>query len=236
MTTHKTFKRQVRERAAKTGESFTAARAQLIARADRADRVATAAGATVATPPPIEPTYELPASDQAVAKATGHDWAHWLTILDAWDGTKRRHGEIARHLVEAYGVDGWWSQMITNGFERARGLRAKNQRPGEGFSVSASVTVNVPIERLSAAFLEEAERSAWLPAGSITPRTLRPNKSGTFDWVDPPSRIALGLVAKGTAKSQAAIEHSRLPDAGTVAQLRAFWRTRFADLKARLER
>ena len=30
----------------------------------------------------------------------------WLTLLDAWGGTAHNHTEIARHVHEAYGIDG----------------------------------------------------------------------------------------------------------------------------------
>ncbi|MCI0344476.1 MAG: hypothetical protein L0221_03385 [Chloroflexi bacterium] len=230
MTTQKTFKRRVRARAAKTGESFTAARAQLLARADRG--IAAATPAPVA-PAPSEPAIEMPTADEALVRATGQGYARWHEILDGRDATTRPHRENTRFLVEEHGVDGWWAQAITVGYERARGLRAVNQRPGAGFYLGANVTVNVPLARLSAAFLDDAERSSWLPAGLISLR--RAGKSSSFDWADPPSRVTLWLVDKGGAKSQASIEHARLPDAAAVAKMRAFWKARFKELKARLE-
>ena len=57
MTTQKTFKRRVRDRMAKTGESYTAARRQLIAAGDQPD--------------PGTPTYETVVSDDRMLEATG---------------------------------------------------------------------------------------------------------------------------------------------------------------------
>src|ERR687897_84295 len=57
MTRQKTFKRRVRERMAKTGESYTAARRMLIAKGDRPDT----------TTAPFEP----PVAEERVAAATG---------------------------------------------------------------------------------------------------------------------------------------------------------------------
>jgi hypothetical protein len=239
MTTQKTFKCRIRARAAKTGESFTTARAQLLARADRnvTDRTPKTPASTETTQAPQtpEPEIEMPNTDEALMKATGHGWEHWLGIVDAFGGADRQHREIARYLVEEHGVDGWWSQSITVGFERARGLRAKHERPGQGFYVSSTATINVPLERLAKAVLDAAGRRTWLPAGLIRGRTVRPGKSGTYDWTEPPSRLTLGVEPKGPTKSQVWLEHGRLPDAATAAKLRTFWKARLRELKAHLE-
>ena len=49
-------------------------------------------------------------------------------MLDGWEAASRSHTEIARWLREEHGVDGWYSQSITVGYERARGLRAPGER------------------------------------------------------------------------------------------------------------
>ena len=240
MTTQKTFKRRIRARAEKTGESFTAARAQLLARADRNGTTAPSSAEPAPPAPPNTPqpppAVQMPVSEAALVKATGHGWDHWLGLLDAWGAESHSHTEIARYAHEELGVPNWWSQGVTVGFERARGLRGLYERMGGGgFSVNASFTVNAPIERVSSAFLDESERSRWLPAGSIRLRSPRPNKGGTFDFVEPSSRVMAWFTSKGPAKTQAGVEHSRLPDAESVESVRAFWRERFAELKERLE-
>ena len=69
MTRQSTFKRKVRARMTKTGESYTAARRRLIE-----------AGETPATnPTAVEPRV----SDDAVRNATGRTWAAWFELLDA---------------------------------------------------------------------------------------------------------------------------------------------------------
>jgi hypothetical protein len=229
MTSQKTFKRRVRARAAKTGESFTAARVQLLTKSDRNGQ------APEAPPPDAAEVVQMPVSETALVKATGHGWEHWFALLDAWGGTQRTHTEIAAHVHDVLGVPSWWSQGVTVGFERARGMRALYQRGGEGFSVNASFTVSVPIERVSAAFMDEAQRARWLPDGTVKPRSMRPNKGATFDFLAPPSRVMAWLLAKGPSKTQAGVEHSRLPSARSVEEMRAFWRARFSELKAQLE-
>jgi len=232
MTTQKTFKRLVRTRMAKTGESFTAARARLI---DKSERRSPEPLATSPSAVPEMPPIELPMSDDAIRRGTGRGWDEWFQILDGWGATGRRHPEIAGYLHEGQGVDGWWAQSVTNGYERTRGLRVKNERPGEGFTVNANRTINVPVDRLSEAFTDDALRAAWLADAPIQPRTLRPGKSATFGWTDPPSRLTVNLYGRGEGKSQAQLQHLRLPDATTAAGLKLYWRERFVALRQLLE-
>ena len=152
MTRQRTFKRRVRARMAKTGESYTAARRMLIAAGDRPSR-------------PAE--FEPPVSEARVVEATGRGWQDWFAVLDEWEAAKRSHTEIARWLRTDRGVPGWYAQSITVGYERARGLRAPGERP-DGFAVGATRTVAVPVERLFAAFDDEGERARLLPGAELT--------------------------------------------------------------------
>jgi uncharacterized protein YndB with AHSA1/START domain len=231
MTTQKTFKRRTRARMSKTGEAYTTARTQLIRKADaRAKRAVTPAardrGADV----------ELPVSEAAIRKGSGHGWDHWLRLLDGWGATDRRHAEIARWLREEQGVDGWWAQSITGGYERARGMRAKHQF-AEGFAVTANRTINVPVERLMAAFTGAALRRRWLPdAPPLKRRVARATDVARFDWGDPPSRLTAWFEPKGGNKSHVAVEHSHLPDAASAERFKASWRTNLSALKELLEK
>jgi hypothetical protein len=167
MTRQKTFKRRVRARMVKTGESYTAARRMLIANGDR----------------PEAPTteFEPPMSERALADATGHGWDHWFGVLDERGGAAHPHKEIARWLMDEQGVAGWWSQSITVGYERARGLRAPGQRP-DGWSITASKTVAVPVERLFEVFEDEGLRERWLAGAELRPRTATAPRSARYDW------------------------------------------------------
>ena len=138
-------------------------------------------------------------SDAAVQRATGKSWDEWFALLDAWHGTTHNHTEIARHVYETYGIDGWWAQSVTVGYERARGMRALHERP-DGFSMNASKTFPVPVERLFAAFVEQDERERWLEAVELRNRTNQPNKSARFDVLPGDTRLAVTFVAKGPEK------------------------------------
>ena len=223
MTTRKTFKHRVRARMEKTGERYTAARRNVTAAAN-------AIGPTAAAKP--APSALPPVSDESVRKATGRGWEEWFAILDDAGAVGWKHPDIARWVVAEHGISGWWAQSVTVGFERARGLRAEHERPS-GFSLSATKTVHVPIERLYEAFADPKQRNGWLAHGarvrsSTAPRTMN------LAWGDG-SRVAARFTAQGPAKSQVALQQAPLPDASAVEELRAFWRSRLADLKQRME-
>jgi hypothetical protein len=214
MTERKSFKRQVRARMAKTGERYTAARRHLV------DEPVEAVDAAALGLVP----------DETVMSRTGRPWSDWFALLDTWRGTEHTHAEIARYLSEEHGVPGWWAQTVTVGYERARGMRAVHERP-EGYSVTASKTVGVPVERLFAAVCDPA----WPAEGALRPRTAQPFRTARFDWEDGATRVVVGFTPKGESKSVVALEHERLADAESAERMKAFWRERLAELKRELE-
>jgi uncharacterized protein YndB with AHSA1/START domain len=256
MTSQKSFKNRIRARMAKTGESYTTARRQLLAKA--ADPHTPPAGQPPApaaeltqTPlagQPLAPVAGLaavpvadaagarrPYSDEVIQANTGRTWDEWFALLDAWGAAERPHPEIASFIVAEHGVGGWWAQGVTVAYEQARGLRAPGQRRGGDFEVNASKTVAVPVERLFEAFTDEGLRERWLPGAKLEVRTAQPGKSIRANWDDGSTRLAIYFTDRGDAKSQVALVHQRVPDAETAATLKAFWRARVAALKQVLE-
>src|SRR5688500_7375884 len=81
-----------------------------------------------AAEPAAAPTVDLGMSSEALRRRTGRGWEEWLPLLDAWGAVERSHPQIATYLRDELGIDGWWAQGITVGYERARGMRAVGQR------------------------------------------------------------------------------------------------------------
>ena len=254
MTTHKAHKQRVRTRMAKTGERYTTARRQLLAKAPTDPSAETEAPSQAETeaPAPTEAAERSPAeaiaveapaaagfrgdraaSDEALIARTGRPWDAWAALLDGWGAADRPHPEIARWLNTEHGVNGWWAQELTVRYEMAIGRRQQGQRP-DGFSVSVSKTVGVPVERLFAAFVEAGERAAWLPGVVLPLRTATSPRTARFDW-DDGARLAIGFTAKGGTRSTAAMEIARLSDPDAADGARAFWRAAFERLQAHLE-
>jgi uncharacterized protein YndB with AHSA1/START domain len=211
MTERKSLKKTVRARLEKTGEIYTAARRHVV-EPDQVDRI----------------------SEDAVHERTGRTRTEWFEVLDAAGAAGLTHAEIARILSERHGVPGWWAQMVTVGYERARGLRAPGERRGGGFDVSVSRTIAAPVATVQAAFTDRAAR--WLDDGELRLRTSLPGKSSRFDWGDGTTRVNAYFTAKGDAKTTVAVSHERLADAEAAERAKAGWRTRLTRLKELLER
>jgi hypothetical protein len=220
MTEHKSFKRLVRARMAKTGESYTAARMMLL-RAEPSNGT----GA---------PT--LKTSDEKIRRRTGRGWEEWFAILDEWGAADRSHRDIARWLAEQMGVHplAWNAQAITASYELTRGLRVLGEKD-DGFAITVSRTVEVPVERLYEAVVSESARTAWLPDGRLSERTATRPRSARFDWDEGRTRVNVTFLARGGSKSTVAVEHRRLADAGEADRMKSYWRERLSVLKGALE-
>ena len=220
MTRHRAFKRLVRSRMAKTGESYTAARATLLA-----------AGRPKATEAPA-----LATSEAEIRRRTGRGWEEWFDLLDEWGADARSHREIARRIAAELDVEplAWNAQAVAISYERARGGRAVGERPS-GFAITAQKTVAVAAERLFDAFVDEATRARWLTDGELRERTATKPRSARFDWGAGETRVNVTFEAKGEAKSMVALEHERLGDAEQAAEMKAWWRERLSALKSQLE-
>jgi hypothetical protein len=59
--------------------------------------------------------------------------------------------------------------------------------------------------------------------------------SNRATWDDGSTRLVIAFTARGESKSQVALTHERVPDAGAADKLKAFWRERMAALKQVLE-
>ncbi|MEY2562953.1 MAG: hypothetical protein QOH88_1146 [Verrucomicrobiota bacterium] len=162
-------------------------------------------------------------SDGAVHRATGQTWDEWFAILDAKGATQLAHKEIARYLETAHELPSWWAQTVTVAYERARGLRAMNQRSDGSFSTSVSRTVPVPVERLFAIWSETKLRAKWLADAPLTVRKATPNKSLRLVWNGGQSRVNVDFLAKGRSKSQVSLDHENLPNAASVKQRKLYW-------------
>ena len=218
MTAHRSFKRLVRSRMEKTGESYTAARLQLLQGRDAPQHIS------------------LATSDETIRERTGRGWEEWFDLLDEAGAADMTHRETARWLAEREGLHplAWNVQAVVGGYDKARRGRQVGEHE-DGFTVTASKTVAVPIERLYAAFVDADERARWLPGTELRERTTIEPRSARFDWGDGPSRIHVSLTAKGDAKTTAALTHERLPDSAEAERMKAFWRERVAGLKEVLE-
>lgn len=227
MPQQKDLKRLVRSRMKKTGESYTAARAQVTKKKTKAPAKSVPAAAKSKSALKSDFAKLAGMSDEIVAERTGCDWTKWVYVLDKWGAMKKSHTEIAAHIHEKYKVDGWWAQMVTVGYERIRGLRARGQRRDGGWEASKSKTVAVPVAELFEAWSSAKIRAQWLPE-KLTVRKATPHKSMRISWSDGTS-VELYFQAKGD-KSIVGVQHTKLKTKAEADERKKFWSERLAAL------
>jgi hypothetical protein len=225
MPAQKDLKRIVRSRMEKTGESYTTARRQILSKKKLS---------VVPPPPPPDSSATAGMSDATIRRKTGRTWAEWVEVLDAFGAKEKPHREVAAHVF-SLGVDGWWSQCVTVGYERIRGLRERGQRRSGSWEASKSKTYNVPVETLFDAFASTRKRKRWLGDVALTVRTAKKPKSMRITWDDDTS-VDLWFQSKGPAKSSVAVQHVKLATKEAAASRKQFWSERLGALAALFEK
>lgn len=160
-------------------------------------------------------------ADEAVAAATGKGYDEWCDEIERMDGDTTDHTTIAAYLVDELGVDPWWAQTITVGYERITGLRAPFQRPDGTFTANKSKTVRRSADDLRRRLVDDAAR-AELFAGR--PTTLRSNPSAKTLRIEiGPGVAVLGLLPRTDGRTTVSVQHEKLPAYASVEEWRSFW-------------
>lgn len=231
MPREKDLKRLVRARMKKTGEAYTAARTQILQKPRRrtiAKRSA-APPATVVAPPKQDYATLAGMSDTVVKEKSGRTWKEWVSTLDAHDAGEMAHRDIALLVSGTYKVPDWWTQMVTVGYERIKGLRARGQRRDGSYEASKSRTFAVPVETLFDAWANASTRRRWLDEAGVKVRTATAPKSMRLGWPDG-TIVAVGFESKGKTKSVVAVQHTKLPDSDAAGRFKQYWGERMAAL------
>ncbi len=205
MTRQESFKRRVRARMAKTGEKYGAARRVLLEQS--------AADSSWVSEPEV--------GDGAVIEATGRGWAEWRRIIDRWSGRDEGHAAIVGFLRSAHGLDGWWAQTVTVGYERITGRRLPYQQADGTFTAGRSKTVRTDSVLLREALVEDKFRSD-LFGGLPTELRSRPDAKVLRVAIGPGvAQVAIEPRSDGRAK--VTIAHEKLPFPEAVEQWKVFW-------------
>ncbi len=169
-------------------------------------------------------------SDEAVRKATGKSRKEWFAILDTAGAKKMRHPDIARFLSDNYlgkkGINvatngGWWSQMVTVEYERARGLRKVNEYEG-GFLVAIHKTISgsmTSIEKKWNTILKSKDvaKKKLVHVPSKTKRAMLRYKADV-------GGVVVSFDERGRDKGRIMVEAIQLPKKSLVEPTRTFWK------------
>ena len=258
MTRARALKTVIRARAARTGERYTTARRHVLndLRARSSETVTPFPVPEKKTPPTVKAkTAAAPAtvkgglSDAKAREKTGHGLDHWFDMLDRFGGVEKGHTASARHLYDTHGVDGWYAQGITVAYERARGVRAANQRCDGEFEVSASKVVKGRPADVVKALTDKRARVRWtggvdrplvkaLSSALDSPASkgvvVRPDGLGRYRYKWGDTTVQLYLVPKDGGKTSFVATNSKLGSAAMVEERRAVWRAALNSLAAYL--
>lgn len=221
MTVNKDFKRLVRARMLKTGESYTAARSRLLHKRSQ--------------PKPVEIDYAKLAgkSDDTIRAKTGCTWKRWVGALDYVGADRWSHTKRATYIAEQFKIDGWWAQTVAVGYERIKGQRAIGQRLDGSYEASKSKVFPVSLAKLYRAWSDAKMRKAWLPE-ELRVTTANRNKTLRIKWPDG-SNVAVYFLTKGTARAQVSVQHMRLNNKEGQTRMKEFWTERFQNLGRALQ-
>ncbi len=225
MPTDKDLKRLVRARMRKTGEAYTAARAQIIKK-PRAKTVSAVAAIAPAEQSNAKDYAVIAGTSDAIIKEkTGCTWEKRVYALDRRGAAEMPHREIAALISTKYKVGGWYSQMVAVGYERIKGLRARGQRRDGTYEASKSRTYNVAVTTLFETWADPSLRRRWLGEPGVKVRTAKPAKTMRLGWPDG-TIVVIGFTPKGKSKSQVALAHTKLPDPEAVKRVKLLWSAR----------
>jgi hypothetical protein len=160
-------------------------------------------------------------TDEAVRAATGRGWEEWRALLDAWPGRDDGHGAIAAHVQEEYGVDSWWAQTVTVGYERISGRRLPYQQPDGTFSVNASRTVAIGAVDLRERLLDDAQRKELFADHDTELRSKQASKNVRIR-IDG-GTVEFALEPRDDGRTKVAVAHTKLPSADDVGRWKAYW-------------
>ncbi len=165
---------------------------------------------------------ELPFSDMAVKVKTGRDWQEWCRLLDAEGAEKLAHQQIVGIVRDKYSGGRWWSQMVTVGYERLRGLRTEGQGRDGHFNASISKTLPVGGSTAHEFFTGDEKRRFWLEE-EVVIKTARSPKSARMSWLDGTS-VNVWITAKGASKCSVGLEHRGLTTKEAACDAKKYWK------------
>lgn len=150
-------------------------------------------------------------SDERLKAATGRVRAEWHALLDAAGAAGWKHPEIARWLYETQGVDGWWAQGITVGYEQAHGLRLPGQQADGTFSVTVTKTIASP----RASVIDSA--LATLVGQLGQPESFKPESLyATARWKVDGETIVAGVSEPKPGSTLVSLGRSKITDGETL--------------------
>jgi len=178
-------------------------------------------------------TSVFPCGDEALRTATGKGWDEWLKLLDSAGAAAKSldHQAIWNIAMRSLPASAdWWGQMVSVGYERARGLRVRHQTSAGDFQATVSKTLPVPLFAAFAAWADQNLRRSWLEAPDLDFTRLNAGKNIRARWPNG-SMLDIRFNASGPDKCQIVIDTMKLPSAEAVQEAKTFWQGQLERLR-----
>lgn len=202
---------------ATTGERYSEARRILIEKSESTD-----SGRTWIAPPEM--------SDEAIRSGTGRGWNEWCDLIDAFPGIGDGHTTIADHVRDDLGVDAWWAQAVTVGYERITGLRLPHQMADGTFAANKSRTLTIDAHELRRLLLDDGDRAHLFP-DVLTELKSKPTAKALRMAIGPGVAI-LSIADLGGGRTKVAVQHRQLPTFDAVEEWKFYWAAWFDAIEA----
>lgn len=175
-------------------------------------------------------------TDKLVVEKTGKTLEHWFLTFDKEGAKKLSHQDIynlASEIKELKALGEWNRNLMVTTYEWNRGLKERGQKEN-GFEISVSKTIEVPIGILYNSFADERIRNLWLNE-KIEIRKLTENKSARITWLNDHTNLSVDFYKKTNEKSQVVVQHQKLLLLQNANEMKEFWTDKLNELKQRLE-
>lgn len=160
-------------------------------------------------------------SEETIKANTGRGWDEWTKLLDAWSAESKGHTAIATYLGEEYGVDGWWSQSVTLGYERIKGLRRKYQGLDGTFTANKSKTIRADAQAVRKMLVSERDRKDLFPGFETELRSRKDANTLRIGIGGGVALIHVEPLVDGRAKLT--IAHEKLESTEDVELWKKYW-------------
>lgn len=169
-------------------------------------------------------------SAESVKKATGKNWDQWVAIIDRFGGKKMSHKEIAAKLYNDKLIkSGWWCQMVTVGYEYAKGRRVVGQTLSVGFEIGVQKMVHLPKKKVWQIINSSAGKKIWQGKAKVELRTKKEEERMRLRFI-PPGRkqptvlqIYLSCPRNEMNKTTVGFHHEKLSGLAERNKMRRHW-------------
>ncbi len=159
-------------------------------------------------------THSDSVGTEALERATGRSRDAWNSLLAEAGAQKWDHPTTAAWLVDEHGVDGWWAQGITVGFEQHIGRRQPGQRADGSFEASVSRTLAAPRDAALAAIVGAVTAAAGCDPASVNSSA----KNASARWkLDDGRTVVAGVYPTGE-KTRVALTMPKLGSAEELSE------------------